>query len=196
MKIGILGGTFNPVHLGHLIIAEQARDKLDLDKVIFIPAGIPPHKDVGDLIAARYRYRMIAAAIKGNPVFEVCDLEMHRKGKSYSVETLGELKKRFPRKTQFYFIIGSDTLNELHTWKDPERIFTLCRFAVVKRPKFTFRNLPPGSVMIDEFAINISSSLIREKIAAGESFRYLVPEAVRVYILKNGLYFKGSPESG
>ena len=116
-RVGILGGTFNPIHLGHLLIAQDAMEQLGLDRVKFIPSATPPHKTVDKLASERDRLRMITLAIRGNGCFEVDDIEIRRGGKSYSVDTLTELRRREPR-AAFYFIIGSDSLRELHLWRE------------------------------------------------------------------------------
>ncbi|MDP3142428.1 MAG: nicotinate-nucleotide adenylyltransferase, partial [Candidatus Omnitrophota bacterium] len=142
MKIGILGGTFNPLHVGHLAIAEAIRDKINLDKVIFVPSYIPPHKSKIKLAAAGMRFKMVKAGIKGNPNFSVSDSEIIRQGKSYSVDTLRYFRKLYRRKAKLYFIIGADSLPELKTWREIRAILKLARFVVVNRPGYAIKNLP------------------------------------------------------
>ena len=186
-RIGLLGGTFNPIHLGHLALAEEARQLLCLAKVIFIPVHLPPHKKVGALTPAQERYHMISLAIKSNPFFEVSNIELKRGGISYSVETVQELKFRFPH-TNLYFIVGSDFLKEFSVRKDIDRLSKICKFAIAQRPGHTFKKIPKNMQMIKVSALDISSTDIRKRIKARRSIRYLVPEGVRKYILKKKLY--------
>src|ERR1017187_187621 len=133
-RIGILGGTFNPIHLGHLLIAQDAMERLGLERVKFIPSATPPHKTVDKLASERDRLRMIALAIRGNTHFEVDDIEVRRGGKSYSVDTLTELRRREPL-TDFYFIIGADSLREVHLWREGRRLVKLSTLVTVPRPR-------------------------------------------------------------
>ncbi len=188
MRIGILGGTFNPIHIGHLILAEEALSKLCLDKVIFVPTFIPPHKSEEELIDANHRYRMIELAIKDNPAFEVSDIELRRKGKSYSVDTLKQFKKRFGKFTKLFFITGSDSLGELFSWKDINDIFKLSQFVVANRPGYPFKELPKHAEIVLITPIEVSSSEIRKRIREDLSIKYLVPDSVRNYINKKRLY--------
>src|SRR6058998_1545633 len=134
-RIGILGGTFNPIHVGHLLIAQDAMEAARLDRVLFIPSATPPHKPLAGNVSAAHRLRMAKLAIAGDKRFAVDDLEIRRGGKSYSVDTLRELKRRY-RRAEFYFIIGADSLSELHLWKDARRLVKLCRFIAVNRPGY------------------------------------------------------------
>ena len=197
-RIGILGGTFNPIHLGHLLIAQDALEQLGLERVIFIPSATPPHKVVDKLASEHDRLRMIKLAIRGSDHFEVDDIEIKRGGKSYSVETLTELRRRDPR-ADFYFIIGADSLRELHLWREVARLVTLCTFVTVPRPGFepkpvidprlsgaTRRRLRQH--VLRGHACAIASRDIRTRVASGRSIRYLVPDAVREYIRRRRLY--------
>jgi nicotinate-nucleotide adenylyltransferase len=197
-RVGILGGTFNPVHLGHLLIAQDAMEQLGLDRVKFIPSATPPHKTVDKLASERDRLRMITLAIRGNARFEVDDIEIQRGGKSYSVDTLTELRRREPH-ANFYFIIGSDSLRELHLWREVQRLVTLCTFVTVPRPGFdpkpvidrrldaaTRRRLRQH--VLRGHACDIASRDIRGRVASGRSIRYLVPDAVHAYIRRQRLY--------
>ncbi len=188
MKIGILGGTFNPVHIGHLILAEEAAGKLKLDKVIFMPVYIPPHKNSPDLIEAEHRYQMCILATKNNPNFEVSKLEIEREGKSYSVETLKELRKKYGKDVQLFFLTGSDSLKELFSWKDVDDIFKLSQFVVAQRPGYPIERLPEEVKVVLITPIEVSSSLIRQRIKEEKSIRYLVPDEVRDYIIGHKLY--------
>lgn len=187
MKIGILGGTFNPVHIGHLILAEEVRESLSLDKIIFMPTNLPPHKDVKDVILAKERYRMIELAIKGNKYFEVSDMEIERKGKSYTIDTINELRNKFPKET-LYFITGSDLLKYLKEWKDLERIIKMVKFVVATRPGYPLEKIPSYISTIAIRAVDISAYEIREAVKQDRSFRYLVPDEVFSYIKKKRLY--------
>jgi len=198
-KIGILGGTFNPIHLGHLLTAQDALEQLGLERVIFIPSATPPHKVVDKLASARDRLRMIELAIRGNGRFEVDDIEIRRGGKSYSVDTLAELRRRH-RWAALYFIIGADSLRELHLWREVARLVTLCTFVTVPRPGFepkpvvdprldgaTRRRL--RQQVLRGHACDIASRDIRARVARRRSIRYLVPDAVREYIRRRRLYW-------
>ncbi|MBN2097314.1 MAG: nicotinate-nucleotide adenylyltransferase [Candidatus Omnitrophica bacterium] len=186
-RIGILGGSFNPIHLGHLAIAEQARESLRLDKVVFIPANIPPHKQIKGFASAQERYYLTQLACQGNPDFQVCDLEIIRGGVSYSVETLKELKSIYP-KARLYFIAGADFLTEFSAWKAIGKLKSLCTFVVAPRPGHPLKRLPKGMQAIDVAALEISSTVIRNRLKKGKSIRYLVPEKVQQYILRKRLY--------
>ncbi|MFH0839352.1 MAG: nicotinate-nucleotide adenylyltransferase [Candidatus Omnitrophota bacterium] len=188
MRIGILGGTFNPIHAGHLILAEEALGKLCLDKVIFVPTFIPPHKSDEDLVDPNHRYRLIELAIKDNPNFEISDIELKRRGKSYSIDTLRQFKKRFGKFTKLFFITGSDSLGELFSWKDINDIFKLSQFVVANRPGYPVKGLPKEAELVLITPIEISSSQIRKRIKEGLSIRYLVPDSIWHYIIKKRLY--------
>lgn len=191
MRIGVFGGTFNPPHTGHLIVAETARESLNLDKVLFIPSSIPPHKTFQSLVDAERRMAMVKLAISGNPHFEVSDIELRRDGKSYTVDTLRMLTTLYPR-SQLFLLIGIDNLLELHTWKEPEEIFALCEVVAINRPGFSLSAVRKDYLrrvtLLRSPNIDISSSEIRRKARAGKSIRYLVPPAVEAYILKHGAY--------
>lgn len=187
MKIGILGGTFNPVHLGHLILAEESREKLGLDKVIFVPAHLPPHKDTSDIVLARHRYAMVKLAIRANRDFIASDIEIKRDGRSYTIDTLRGLKKIYPL-DELYFITGSDLLKYLDEWKDLGEIIEMVRFIVATRPGYPLEKIPSYIKTVAIRAVDISAFEIRQAIREKRSFRYLVPEAVYKYIIKNRLY--------
>jgi nicotinate-nucleotide adenylyltransferase len=187
MKIGVLGGTFNPIHIGHLILAEEAREKLKLDKVIFVPTYLPPHKDNSDIASARARFTMVKLAIKDNRYFLVSDIEIKRDGRSYTIDTLKEFKKIYPS-DELYFIIGSDLLKYLDDWKDLDEIIQMVRFVVATRPGYPLEKIPSHISTIPIRAVDISGFEIRKAIKENKSFRYLVPETVLKYIKKKGLY--------
>jgi nicotinate-nucleotide adenylyltransferase len=187
MRIGILGGTFNPIHLGHLILAEEIREKLALDKVIFVPAYLPPHKDNTEIAAAEARLGMVKLAIAGNPCFCVSDIEIKRSGRSFTIDTVKEFRKAYPG-DELYFITGSDLLKYLEEWKDLEEILKIVKFIVATRPGFPLEDIPTYISTIAIRAVDISAFEIRSRIKNSRSFRYLVPEAVFKYIGKKKLY--------
>jgi nicotinate-nucleotide adenylyltransferase len=211
-KLGILGGTFNPIHLAHLRVAEEVRELCGLDRVLFIPAAMPPHKALADDIPFAHRCAMVRAAIADHPQFAVSDLEARRPGKSYSVRTLELLREEYPD-DEFYFIIGMDSYRSLEIWKDYPRLFDLANLVVAARPGSAgddpLRLLPvviqdqfcyddqggrllhrSGNrvIFLSETFLDISSTHIRKLVAAGRSLRYLVPAAVADYIDRHGLY--------
>jgi nicotinate-nucleotide adenylyltransferase len=187
MKIGILGGTFNPIHIGHLILADEVREKLNLDKIIFIPTYIPPHKQNSNVAAALERLRMVKLAIRGNSHFGVSDIEIKRKGPSYTVDTVKALKKKSPGHV-FYFIAGSDLLKYLDEWKDFSELLALVKFIVATRPGYPLEEIPSYVKRVGIRAVDVSAFEIRQRIKEGKSFRYLVPEPVFEYIAKNKIY--------
>lgn len=189
MKIGILGGTFNPPHLGHLILAETVREKFKLDKVIFVPANIPPLKEKQALLDGEIRWQMLKLSIKDNKYFEASRVEIERRGVSYTFETLKTLKEFYGKSAQLFFIAGADVLKSIHLWKNKEEIFKLSKFVVVTRKNFKISNGLPGNIRILEMdTVEISSTKIREKIKQGKSIRYLVADPVRDFILRKKLY--------
>lgn len=187
MKIGILGGTFNPIHIGHLILAEEIREKLELDRIIFVPTFMPPHKNNSDIAPARDRHKMIKAAIKGNKHFLVSGIEIKRKGSSYTIDTIRELKKVYPA-DELYFITGSDLLKYLDAWKDLSEILKQVKFVVATRPGYPLEKIPAYISTVSIRAVDVSGFEVRQAIKENKSFRYLVPEAVYSYIVKNKLY--------
>ena len=191
MRIGILGGTFNPIHNGHLLIAEAAKRFCSLEKVVFIPCFMPPHKDTCDKDSPEIRYAMTNLAIAEYPDFMVSPIEIERKGKSYSRDTIQEIKIRYGAGVNIYFIAGTDTVAEINTWKDIDKLLSLCRFIGINRPGYP-SNIPEEykeKIDVVEIAgMNISSSEIRRKIACGESIHGLVPECVEKYIYEYKLY--------
>lgn len=189
-RIGLLGGTFNPIHTGHLLVARDALEQLKLDQVKFIPSAMPPHKPLAGNIAAAHRLRMVRLAIRGCAPFEADDIEVRRGGTSYSVETVATLREQSPDAT-FYFIIGSDSLPELPRWREIERLARLCVFAVVARPGFELA-VPEGLGLrcrvVRGHMCDVASREIRERLAAGRSVCWLVPEPVVRYIQRTKLY--------
>lgn len=187
MKIGILGGTFNPIHYGHLILGEQVRGQLGLDKVIYVPSFLPPHKSDREIIPGRHRLKMAELAVRHNSHFSVSDIELRRKGKSYTVDTLREIKKEHPA-ARLFFICGSDLVSEIPTWKNVADIYKMAKFVLAKRPGFGKRLSGKNFLKIDVAQVDISSSLIRRLVHERRSFLYLTPYSVVKYIEKHKLY--------
>ncbi len=188
-RIGILGGAFDPIHVGHLILAEEACRQLKLDKVIFIPTNVPPHKPP-TIAGARHRLAMVRAACKGNARFEVSRIELDRKGVSYLVDTLEELKKAYGGEVSWYFLSGSDSLYELSKWKDVSRVVRLVYFVAATRPGYPKRSSRYPVKIIKMPSIDISSTRIRGMARSGRSIRYYVPESVYGYIIRKDIYIK------
>ena len=187
MKIGILGGTFNPVHIGHLILAEEAREKLKLDKVIFVVTNLAPHKDNSDVVPASHRYQMIKLAVASNRYFAVSDVEIKRRGLSYTIDTLKEFKRIYAQE-ELYFIIGSDLLKYLEEWKDLDEILRMVKVVVATRPTYPLEKIPAHISTLPIRAVDVSGFEVRQAIREGRSFHYLVPEPVLRYILRHRLY--------
>lgn len=179
MKIGIFGGTFNPPHLGHLLIAELARESQKLDEIWFIPTGNPPHKKTQTPSVIRYAWTKIACA--DNPFFKVLDIEVYREGYAYTIDTLSELQKNNPEH-QFYLIIGGDSLRDFHLWKNYAELLTLIQIICYKRPHIDLSLVLPQilaqTIFLEAPLIEISSTQIRERIASGKSIRYQIPNAL------------------
>jgi len=188
MRIGLLGGTFDPIHSGHLYLARKVLKKLSLDKIIFIPTHLPPHKIDVKITPARHRYNMLRLAIAGNKRFKASDIEIKRRGRSYSVETLRQVRKRYGDSTEIFFITGSDSLQELDKWKDLRGILRLCSFVVVKRPSFPIKSLSPTFIALRIDAKDISSTGIRNRVREGSAINKMVPKKVRDYIKRHKLY--------
>lgn len=200
-RIGIFGGTFDPIHFGHLIIAEELREVFKLDKVIFIPSGTPSHKDLQKVSNSEHRYNMVRIAIEKNPYFELSRLELDRNGNTYTIDTIRQLKGIYPTETELFFIIGADVVPELITWKQYEDLFLECEFIAVKRPDLNigkFLNdidylVSTYSVKINTAEVSlieISSTSIRERVKTNRSVKYMLPEGVESYIIEKKLYLK------
>jgi nicotinate-nucleotide adenylyltransferase len=190
VRLGVFGGTFDPIHLGHLRAAENALECLALDRVAFVPAAVPPHR-AEPLSSALDRYAMTALATAGHPRFAVSDVELRRDGPSYTVDTVAGLRRESPD-AEVFVIVGSDTFPEMATWKEHDRLRTLCTVAVVSRPGESRAGSPgadaPGVARVEGPGLAISASAIRERVRQHRSVRYLVPEAVADYIAKRALY--------
>ncbi len=212
-RVGLFGGTFNPVHFGHLRGAEEIRESLALEEVIFIPAALPPHKEREGMIDALVRLEMVQLATRSNPFFSASDTELKRKGKSYSIDTIQHFKST--RQASFFFILGEDAFSEIETWKDFKDVFSLCHFAVMTRPgpgkerrpqlpkplspffrydeaEGSWIHLSGNRLFLREItSLDISSTGIRGRVARGESIKYLVPPEVEAYIQERNLYRRG-----
>ncbi len=186
-KIGIFGGTFNPIHIGHLILAEEVREKLGLSRVLFIPTYLPPHKNGAEVAPADDRLAMVRAAIEGNPNLGVDDEEIKRGGRSYTIDTLKDIRKRFTRE-ELFFITGSDLLTYLEEWKDVAAIIGMVTFIVATRPGYPLEKIPSYIQTVAIRAVDVSAYEIRQRIRGNKSFRYLVPERVYEYIIDKELY--------
>lgn len=211
---GLFGGTFNPIHLGHLKVAEEVISRLPLDRILFIPSYIPPHKSSAEVVPVRHRLKMVEIACQGHPDFLVSEVEARRPGPSYSIVTLRRLRQARPQ-DQFFFIVGSDAFLEIETWKDYDRLLRECSFIVVSRPGFGIKSLEkvierikparvlqpgrragfksgnpgPGQLYLLEAPTpDISSSEIRKRLRAGQPITGLVPPGVEQYIEKHKLY--------
>ena len=196
-RVGIFGGTFDPIHIGHLIVAETIMDEFHLDKVVFIPAAVPPHKLDKQISPAKHRYMMTMLATCSNPRFQVSDMEMHRQGPSYSRDTLAQLIDEHGRDTEFYFIVGADSVENLHTWNRIDELLTMCHFIGASRPgcmpdmeKFAQRFGPLAEKIhcLETPELEISSTEIRHRVGQKRTIRYIVPETVEQYIYKEKLY--------
>jgi len=187
MKIGILGGTFNPIHIGHLILAEEVREKIQLDTIIFVPAYLPPHKDTADVAPAAERYAMVKLAIKQNKHLAVSDMEIKRDGRSYTIDTVKEFRRLYPE-DELFFITGSDLLTYLDEWKDLSEVIKIVKFIVATRPGYPLEKIPSYIKTVAIRAVDISAFEIRRCVKEGKSFRYLLPDAVYGYINKRKLY--------
>lgn len=189
MRIGVLGGTFDPPHIGHLIVAQDAWSALGLDRVLFMPAAVPPHKRGRVSTPPEVRLAMVEAACADDPRFEASDLEIRRGGTSYTVDTLRALKERDPQGALF-FLVGADQFRELHTWRSPLEIARLAELVALSRPGFPIEEprLELPYRRLDVTCVSVSATEIRRRVAAGEPIRYLVPPAVEAIIRARGLY--------
>ncbi len=188
MRIGILGGSFNPIHFGHLLMAQSALESLKLDQVLFVPAHCSPFKKRGDLPADDKRLSMVKEAIKGNKGFAVYDGEIRRGGVSYTVDTLRELKLKYP-KAQFFLLMGADSLRSFKGWKEPKEILNLAKLVVLNRPGFD-KDYPKGYkfIKVDMPAVDISSTDMRNRLKNKKSIWYLTSKSVIRYIVEHKLY--------
>lgn len=201
-KIGIMGGTFNPIHNGHLVTAQEALSQFKLDKVIFIPTGNPPHKIENEVASAEDRYIMTVIATSSNSNFFVSRMEIDRKGESYTIDTVRQLRKIYGKNSLLYFITGADAILEILTWKNTGEIVSLCKFIAATRPGYNLSRIEDlrkrlfskagatdKKIYVMEIpALSISSTDIRNRVKHNRPIDYLLPEGVSNYILKHGLY--------
>lgn len=201
MNIGVLGGTFDPIHVGHLLVAEEARAKLELAEVLFVPAGEPWLKANNAISPAKDRVEMVRLAIAGKPYFKLSTMEIERAGPTYTVDTIAELGAQLGAGDELFFILGWDNLNQLPRWREPSRLIRLCRLVVVPRVDSPTPDLGsleaaiPGLsrrvIRLDEPRIDVNASEIRRMVSRGLSIHQLVPEVVERYIKEHRLYAKG-----
>jgi nicotinate-nucleotide adenylyltransferase len=198
-KIGLMGGTFDPIHYGHLVLAEQVRTRFDLDMVYFIPVGTPPHKEEENITNSGDRYFMTLLATITNPYFEMSKIEIENHDTSYTVDTIKKFKEAVDSDAQLYFITGADAIYELETWKNVKELLSICNFIAASRPgideykvkkKIEYLNEKyNGNIILTSVpALAISSTDIRQRIKEGKSIKYILPESVEYYIYKNNLY--------
>lgn len=196
-RLGIMGGTFDPIHYGHLVTAEQAREALSLDLVLFMPAGRPAFKQDADVTDAEDRYAMTVLATAANPAFDASRFEIDREGVTYTIDTLRALRARYPENVKLFFITGADAILDLVTWHDAEQMAELATFIAATRPGYDIEQartrvnssgVPFDVRYIEIPALAISSTNIRQRVSEGKSVRYLTSESVIGYIRKNGLY--------
>ena len=200
-RIGVLGGTFDPPHVGHLWLATLAADALDLDRVLFMPSARPPHKAGTPVTHAADRLLLTRLAIAPDPSFELCTVEMERPGPSYTVDTVEQLRDRYGPATRMYLVMAADSLDQIDTWREPDRLLERIEWAVGPRPGAA---LPDRGALEARFgenaerihlltgpSLDVSSSEIRRRVAAGHAIRYLVPRSVEELIVDRGLYRRG-----
>jgi len=187
-RIGVLGGTFNPIHVGHLAMAQMALERMQLAKVVFVPAYIPPHKNPGIVAGAKHRYQMVKLAIDGNPSFQISDFEIKKEGKSYTIDTMQYFYQRYAKEAKLYFIIGGDALSELRSWRYIDKILEIAEFIVVNRPGYVKKasDVKHHSVIMP--GVDISSSYVRMRLFQRRTIKYFVPDKVLDYISQNHLY--------
>lgn len=190
MNIGVLGGTFDPIHNGHLIVAERARESLGLERVIFVPNGVPVHRGLTEA-PAEDRYRMVLLAIDGNPGFEASDCEIRRQSPSFSYETIQHFAEKYGTLSKFYLILGADAFQEIGAWYKIDTLARLVTFVIAGREHAVYPEVLPEGIKSQELAMgffSVSGRDIRNRIKRGQSIRYLVPDAVWQYIVEHRLY--------
>jgi nicotinate-nucleotide adenylyltransferase len=192
MKIAIMGGTFNPIHYAHLLSAEEVRDGLNYDKILFIPSARPPHKEPRDIIDPEHRYQMTLLATASNPDFEVSRIELDRVGPSYAIQTIKELQAFYGSDTKLAWIIGADSLIEFKIWRDFDELLDICHFIATTRPNYSLDDVPSDLRGRVEFfsitGVDISATEIRRRIRQKRSIRYMLPRPVLEYIECHQLY--------
>ena len=189
MRIGILGGTFDPIHEGHLALARAACREIKLDRVIFVPARQHPLKEKGETIASpKHRLALAMRGIENDPKFEVSDCEIRRSGLSYTVDTLRALRKEYPKPHELFFITGGDWGKSLDQWKDIDTIFSLAQFVVANRPGFDLKRVPHQVQTLEFVPLDISSTEVRSRLKEGNVVSAMIPKSVLEYIQEHGLY--------
>ncbi len=192
MAIGLIGGTFDPIHIAHLIIAEAALEALSLREIVFVPAARPPHKDGGDVTHVEHRLEMVRLAIEGNSRLAVSDIEARRESPSYTIDTIRAIRAGLDAGEDIYFIMGADSLVEFFTWKDPEELLAACEIVVVPRPGVSMDDADPrildAAIVLQAPELSIASRDIRDRVRRRRTIRYLVPATVESYIDKKKLY--------
>jgi len=198
VNIGVMGGTFDPIHMGHLIVAEEVRNRINLAEILFVPAGLPWLKTERPISAAEHRVEMVRLAIADKPYFKLSTVDIERAGPSYTVDTIADLQGQIGAEDELFLILGWDSLADLPQWHEPSRLITMCRLVVVPRPGYRrpkLRSLKasiPGIsqrvMLMDGPEIDISASNIRDRVAKGLSVHHLVPEPVNRYIKEHRLY--------
>lgn len=198
-RVGIMGGTFDPIHYGHLVTAEAARINFNLDEVVFTPAGNPPHKKNYKVTEAEHRYLMTVLAVNGNPYFKVSRMEIDRPGYTYTIDTIRQFSLEYGKDTSLFFISGADAILDILTWKDVAEVLNYCTFIAATRPGYHLAELKKKLEEIKRLygkdvypmevtGLDISSTDIRNRVKQGLSIKYLLPDSVETYIKKNGLY--------
>ncbi|MFO7941068.1 MAG: nicotinate-nucleotide adenylyltransferase [Bacillota bacterium] len=198
-SIGVMGGTFDPIHYGHLVAAESAYESFSLSEVIFVPAGDPPHKTGDDVTPARHRLEMARLATEDNPHFRVSPIEVERAGLSYTIDTMRDFRDRYGSDVDLYFITGIDAILQIPEWNNTEGLFEICRFIAATRPGYSISELNRFKqqlhpeyreriIALEVPALAISSTDLRRRVAEGRSIRYLVPDPVAEYIREQRLY--------
>ncbi|MFC1918336.1 nicotinate-nucleotide adenylyltransferase [Chloroflexota bacterium] len=198
MNIGVFGGTFDPIHKGHLAIAEEARTRLNIETVFIVPAGHPWQKEEREITPVEHRLEMVKRATSGIPYFKLATWETERSGPTYTIDTIAALREELSRDAEIFFILGWDSLIQLHEWHEAERLIQLCYLVAVPRPGYPRPKLKslekqlPGlrerAMLLDEPLLDVSATAIRERVAKGLSVRHLVPEPVNRYIKEHRLY--------
>lgn len=200
-RIGVIGGTFDPIHYGHLAAAEEARVKMDLERVLFVVAGVPPHKLDEEITPVEHRLAIVSLAIASNTHFEISRVDVDRPGPSYTVDTISTLQKRWGQDTEICFIMGLDSLVELPTWHQPKRLIQSCRLVAVSRPgveieiaelEASVPGISSRVEIIDMPEMDISSTELQQRVRDGLPIKYQVPEEVERYIMEHELYRRSS----
>ncbi len=200
MNVGVLGGTFDPIHRGHIMVAEEVKARLNLAEVLFVPTAQTPLKEDSSVSSVEHRVQMVLLAIADYPYLKLSNIEINRAGPSYTVDTIAELRDRYGTENGLFFILGWDSLAQLPQWKEPSRLVQMCHLVAVPRPGYSLPDLKsleagvPGLsrslIVLDKPEVDISATEIRERVAQGLSIRHLVPEPVAEYIRKHKLYLR------